>query len=219
MAGDQSAVVFDTAVPFDGGSCQVANHTDQGANAADYGVFQHLTMGGSSVNDAQACRAEDAANGSFDGFFRTQDRSHFVFTDQHADAVCAGIAAPGAQKDEPHHKLPVRKVPGQIDEREHHGHVDDAEIRRHHLVCGEFRIAEYIHEHEQNDGQDHGHHPVTVKVHIHEAVIQYGSEVSHDLQKIKVFLSYSHRLVQFLHADNGNPHQGKQKYVASCHDG
>ena len=145
MAGDQFAVVFDTAVPFDGGSCQVADHTDQGAYAADYGVFQHLTMGGSSVNDAQACRAEDAANGSFDGFLRTQDRSHFVFTDQHADAVCAGIAAPGTQKDEPHYKLSVRKIPGQVDEREHDGYVDDAEIRRHHLVCGEFRIAEYIH--------------------------------------------------------------------------
>ena len=77
--------------------------------------------------------AEHASHRSLHGFLRAEHRRQLMPSEGHSGQIRAGIADPGADKDQPHHIDPSRKLSGQPEEGKQDRAVKEAEKRGHHL--------------------------------------------------------------------------------------
>ena len=86
-----------------------------------------------------------------------------MLSDEDAHTVSAGIAAPGAEENQPYQKGSALKTPGEINIGKHHGDIDHAEEGRHDLVRMVFRICKYIDGHQYDQNKNHIHHTICLK--------------------------------------------------------
>ena len=104
MARYQMTIIFNVMISLNGRCCQITDLRDYRTDHTDNSTVQNriaqLTRQASlkyqSEDQAQDPGTHNAADSAFHRFFRTQLRRHLMLSDEHADTVCTGIAAPGA---------------------------------------------------------------------------------------------------------------------------
>ena len=141
-----------------------------------------------------------------------------MFSDQYAHTVCAGITAPGTEKDQPHKKMSVFQISCKEDKRQHICNIYQSEKCRHHLFCLIFRIGKYIDKHQKHKGKDYCHHSIFFKSQKNCAIIKNCPQITGQLQKIHSAFMHAHGIVQLSHADQRNTQQCQKQNISSAHD-
>ena len=103
MTRDQISVILDVMVSLDGGSRQISHHGDyrrDGAGSSrDHARIYHLdhiVLKEGSVKESKNRCPYDTADRALNRLFRTQLRSHLVFTEKLSRTVGESITSPGA---------------------------------------------------------------------------------------------------------------------------
>src|SRR5699024_11230741 len=127
LAPHQLPVTLNPLVSLNSAGSQISHHGDQRARSTDHRIFRHGAFRCGSVCHSQKSRPDDAAHSALHRFLGTENRRHLMFSYQHTHTVGAGIASPGAEKDQPDNKMSVLQIPGKIDIGQHYRHINRSE--------------------------------------------------------------------------------------------
>ena len=138
-----------------------------------------------------------------------------MFSKEHSHAVCTGITAPGAQKDQPYQISSAFQRTCLINTGQHNCHIEHAEKCSNDLVCMKFRITEYKHAHAHDQQCHHKHHNVRDKTKCHVQIIHNGCHIAHDSRCTFFNPKYT---IQFKQSDQGNNSKYGQKQISSVYN-
>ena len=126
-----------------------------------------------------------------------------------------GIAAPGAQKDQPYKVFSTLQRTCLINAGQHHCHIEHTEKGCNDLICMKFRITKYKHTHAHDEQRHHKHHAVRYKVKYQVQIVYDGCHISDDTRCTFLNAKYT---VQFKQTDQGNYTQYGQQQITSVYN-
>ena len=135
MTRNQFPVIFNIMITFDRRCRQIADLGNCAADCTDHCIrndtrpLQFSPSGSQLMHKAHqsGLRLQIPPIPPSTDFFRTQNRSHLMLSDEHAYTVCTCIASPRTDKHKPYGKHSSRKHSCKVNVRQHYRYIKYSE--------------------------------------------------------------------------------------------